>query len=123
MFQEVVNWVVDFVSINLRHSIVATLLPELCFLTSDFDPTHTFASAIAGGIEGAIGLVLNTLSIFVILKSDKLRKNVLAPLICALAISDIIFCLSLTLLLPQFYNNQPYPEGSIKCILSPLSYR
>ena len=99
-----------------------TVLVKMNF-TSNFDAKDTFASAIAGGIEGAIGLVLNTLSIFVILKSDKLRKNVLAPLICALAISDIIFCLSLTLLLPQFYNNQPYPEGSIKCILSPLSYR
>ena len=40
MFQEVVNWVVDFVSINLRHSIVATLLPELCFLTTDVRTTR-----------------------------------------------------------------------------------
>ena len=91
--------------------------------TSNFDPKDTFASAIAGGIEGAIGLVLNTLSIFVILKSDKLRKNVLSSLICALAFSDIIFCLSLVLVIPQFYENEQYSEGSFLCIFTPIIYR
>ena len=100
-----------------------TSVPVKMNFTSDFDPKDTFASAIAGGVEGAIGLLLNTFSIFVILKSDKLRKNVLSSLICALAFSDIIFCLSLMLVIPQFYKNEPYPEGSFQCIFTPIVYR
>ena len=90
---------------------------------SHFNPTNTTASAIAGSIEAAIGLVLNFLSIYVVFKSNKLRKNVLAPLICALAFSDIIFSLTLMLLVPQLFKNQPYDEGSFLCIFTPISYR
>ena len=72
--------------------------------TSYYDPTSATAAAIAGAIEGSIGLIMNTLNIFVILKSKKLRNNAIAPLLCALAFSDITFCLTLILVVLQFYN-------------------
>ena len=90
---------------------------------SDYDSTSATAAAIAGSIEGSVGLILNTLNIFVILKSEKLRNNAIAPLLCALAFSDITFCLTLIPTVHQFFNNEPYHEGSFLCYFTPISYR
>ena len=88
-----------------------------------FDDTSATAAAIAGAVEACIGLTLNLLNVFVLWKSDKLRSNVITPLICALTLSDLMFCLSLIFAIHQFYNNEPYPEGSFLCYFAPISYR
>ena len=90
---------------------------------SDYDPTSATTAAIAGCIEAFIGLILNTFNIFVILKSKRLRNNAIAPLLCALAFSDITFCLMLIPVVNQFYKNEPYQEESFLCYFTPISYR
>ena len=79
---------------------------------SDYDSTSVIAIAIAGAIAGSIGLILNTLNIYVILKSKKMKNNVIAPLQCALAFCDITFCRTLIPIVLQLYNNEPYQEES-----------
>ena len=91
--------------------------------TSHFDDTSATAAAIAGTVEACIGLILNLLNVFVLWKSDKLRSNVITPLICALTLSDIIFCLSLILTVYQFRLNQPFPENDFLCSFYPIIYR
>ena len=93
------------------------------FTKSYYDPTTTTITAYVGAVEGGIGLMMNILSIIVLLRSKRLRKNPISPLICALTLSDLVFCLSLGLTLYQFYNNKPYEEDSPLCYLSPISYR
>ena len=90
---------------------------------SDYDPTSATAAAIVGSIEGSLGLILNILNIFAILKSKKLRNNAIAPLLCALAFSDITFCLMLIPVVHQFYKNEPYQEESFLCDFTPIGYR
>ena len=91
--------------------------------TSYFSPTISMTTTISGAIEGSIGLILNLSSILLLVRSKKLRKNAISPLICALALSDLMFCLSLIFAIHQFYNNEPYPEGSFLCYFAPISYR
>ena len=91
--------------------------------TSHFSPTISKATTISGAIEGSIGLILNLSNILLLVRSQKLRKNIISPLICALTLSDLMFCLSLIFVIHQFYNNEPYPEGSFLCYFAPISYR
>ena len=115
IFLSLTPWIIG----NQYHSLVESKMT----FTSYYDPTSATAAAIAGAIEGSIGLIMNTLNIFVILKSKKLRNNAIAPLLCALAFSDITFCLTLILVVFQFYNNEPFQEESFLCYFAPISYR
>ena len=92
-----------------------------------FDSLIDDTSAKIGSIGGIIctlfGSVLNSLTIYTILKSRNLKKNPIAPLICALAISDLTFCLALILVSIQFYDNAPFGKETFWCYLSPIFYR
>ena len=70
-----------------------------------------------------LGLVFNILTVFVILKSSKLKSNFIAPLIFGLAVSDITFCLQLILVSVQFYQNEAFSEDSVWCYFSPILFR
>ena len=90
---------------------------------SHFDSTTALTAMIIGTTTAAIGLVLNSLNLFVLMKSAKVRKNLITSLIGALAMSDIAFCFSLSLYMYEFYYNEPYPEESVFCYYAPICYR
>ena len=90
---------------------------------STFDPGSAKAVSIGSLLIGIPGLILNIATVFVTLKSHKLRANSLAPLICALAVSDTLYCLDLFLVFVQFHHNEPFPEGSVWCYVTPILYR
>ena len=91
--------------------------------TSSFSDTSALVASFGGIVITILGLVLNILTVFVILKSSKLKSNCIAPLICGLAVNDIIFCFSLILVSIQFYQNEAFYEGSFLCYFAPIFYR
>ena len=91
--------------------------------SSDFDSGSALVASTGSFLFAALGLVFNTLTVVVIVKSNKLKSNCIAPLICALAVSDITFSLELILVALQFYWNEAFAEGTFLCYLSPIFYR
>ena len=90
---------------------------------SSFTDTSALVASFGGIVITVLGLVFNILTVFVILKSSKLKSNCIAPLICGLAVSDITFCFELILVSVQFYHNAAFFEGSFLCYFSPIFYR
>ena len=90
---------------------------------SVFDPGSAQVASIAGFLAAALGLVFNTLTLFVILKSSKLRSNCIAPLVCALAVSDMTFSFELIMVALQFEWNEAFGEGTFWCDFAPILYR
>ena len=88
-----------------------------------FTDTSALVTSIGSIVITVLGLVFNILTVFVILKSSKLKSNCIAPLICGLAVNDIIFCFSLILVSIQFYQNEAFSEGSFLCNITPIIYR
>ena len=91
--------------------------------TTTFTDTSALVTSIGSIVISVLGLVFNILTVFVILKSSKLKSNCIAPLICGLAVSDITFCFSLILVSIQFYQNEAFSEGSFLCNITPIIYR
>ena len=91
--------------------------------TSSFSDASALVTSFGSIVITVIGLVFNTFTVFVILKSSKLKSNCIAPLICGLTFSDITFCFSLILVSIQFYQNEAFSEGSFLCFFSPIFYR
>ena len=88
-----------------------------------FTDTSALVTSIGSIVITVLGLVFNILTIFVILKSSKLKSNCIAPLICGLAVSDITFCFSLILVSIQSYQNAAFSEDSFLCYFAPIFYR
>ena len=91
--------------------------------TSSFSDTSALVGSFGTIVITVLGLVFNILTVFVLLKSSKLKSNSIAPLICGLAVSDITFCFSLILLSIQYYQNEAFPEGSFLCYFTPIFHR
>ena len=94
----------------------------MTFNHSAFDSGSSLTASLGCSVTTIAGLILNSLTLYVILKT-KLKKHPIAPVICALAFSDLTFCLVLILVAIQFYHNEPFTEGTPLCDLSPILYR
>ena len=108
-FQWVVSLEIVFVKMN--------------FTSSSFGNTSALVTSFGSIVITILGLVSNALTLFVILKSSKLKSNCIAPLICALGVSDITFCLELILVSVQFYENEAFSDGSFWCFFTTIFYR
>ena len=96
---------------------------ELSEFHSNIDEVSGKIGAFGGAVCTILGSILNVLTIYTISKSKSLKKNPIAPLICALAFSDLTFCLVLILVSIQSYHNEPFEDGSFWCNFSPIFYR
>ena len=76
--------------------------------TSSFSDASALVTSFGSIVITVFGLVFNIFTVFVILKSSKLKSNCITPLICGLTFSDITFCFSLILVSIQFYQNEAF---------------
>ena len=90
---------------------------------SSFSNTSALVTSFGAIVTTVLGLVFNILTVFVILKSSKLKSCCISPLTCGHAVSNITICFSLILVSIQFYQNAAFSEGSFLCYFSPIFYR
>ncbi|XP_026137540.1 lysophosphatidic acid receptor 5b [Carassius auratus] len=91
-------------------------------ITADLEPSNRYlASAVVYGLVLAVGLPLNTLSLWILLRSHGFRSPC-AVLMVNLAVSDMLLALSLPLRV-YFYATLKWPFGAATCTAALMLFR